>query len=119
MYTDIFWIIGGKKILFVFFFLFLILGETRKTANQNIYKDFQTVFIFGSQTAQLQKRRCWNANESEFELSMCLSQGYSPEETLASAFLHLEATWVQFMLQSGYTLWTRKQNAGIWMNLPV
>lgn len=55
MYTDIFWIIGGKKILFVFFFLFLILGETRKTANQNIYKDFQTVFIFGSQTAQLQK----------------------------------------------------------------
>lgn len=50
---------------------------------------------------------------------MCLSRGYSPEEPLTPTVLHVEAMRTHSTSWSGYTLWTQKQNDGIWMNLPV
>lgn len=105
-----------EKWFCLFYSLILILGMTKKTGKQNIGQAFQTVFHFKKYCLKMKygsisimKRRCCNANYAEFELSMYLSWGYSPEDPLASGVSHLQAICAQSALHSDYIVNTKAE----------
>lgn len=59
--ADIFQIDWLQGDYICFLFSFLILGKTENPGTRKIWKAFQTVFIFGSQRAQLWRKvlKCW------------------------------------------------------------
>lgn len=70
------WLIARRSICFLF--SFLILGKTKNTGTRNICKVFSNSIYFWLSELSCEGR-CWNAGDVEFQLSVCLSWGYSPE----------------------------------------